>query len=281
MNLDKPLVSVLMTAYNREKFISEAIESVLTSTYSNFELIIVDDCSKDSTVEIAKSYEVQDKRIRVYNNEINQGDYPNRNTAAGYARGKYLKYVDSDDLIYPHGLEIFVTAMEQFPEAALSFSSRIAQWDKPFPMYLEPNQSLRTHFFQNGFLDTGPLGVIIRTDAFHESGGFSGINMTGDTECWMKMALRYPLLILPPGLIYWRQHDGQQFNEGIRNDIYLKQGFSLINQIVKESGGLLTVDEKSQILKNNRQNTLKLLLKKMIKTGKLKHYWNLYKELFG
>ncbi|MBK6479814.1 MAG: glycosyltransferase family 2 protein [Saprospiraceae bacterium] len=146
MNLDKPLVSVLMTAYNREKFISEAIESVLTSTYLNFELIIVDDCSKDSTVEIAKSYEAQDKRIRVYNNEINQGDYPNRNTAAGYARGKYLKYVDSDDLIYPHGLEIFVTAMEQFPEAALSFSSRIAQWDKPFPMYLEPNQSLRTHF---------------------------------------------------------------------------------------------------------------------------------------
>ena len=66
---DSPLVSVLMTAYNREKYIAEAIESVLASTYTNFELIIVDDCSTDKTVEIAKSYEVKDNRIKVYIND--------------------------------------------------------------------------------------------------------------------------------------------------------------------------------------------------------------------
>ena len=64
-----PLVSVLMTAYNREKYISEAIESVLASTYTNFELIIVDDCSTDNTLAIAKSYEKNDARIKVYLNE--------------------------------------------------------------------------------------------------------------------------------------------------------------------------------------------------------------------
>ena len=90
-----PLVSVLMTAYNREKYIAEAIESVLASTYSNLELIIVDDCSKDNTLQIATNYQAKDDRIKVYKNEKNLGDYPNRNKAASYAKGKYLKYVDS------------------------------------------------------------------------------------------------------------------------------------------------------------------------------------------
>ena len=94
-----PLVSVLMTSYNREKYIGLAIESVLNSTYQNWELIICDDCSSDGTVEIAKSFAKKDARIRVYINERNLGDYPNRNRAAQYAVGTYLKYVDADD--YP------------------------------------------------------------------------------------------------------------------------------------------------------------------------------------
>ncbi|MBK8712927.1 MAG: glycosyltransferase family 2 protein [Niastella sp.] len=99
MNFQDPLVSVLMTAYNRQQFIAEAIESVLASTYQNWELIIVDDGSKDDTVAVTKSYAEKDNRIHVYVNEKNLGDYPNRNKAAFYANGKYLKYLDSDDLI--------------------------------------------------------------------------------------------------------------------------------------------------------------------------------------
>jgi glycosyltransferase involved in cell wall biosynthesis len=73
-----PLVSVLMTAYNREKYIADAISSVLNSTYKNFELIIVDDGSKDATVQIAKQFEAKDERVTVYQNEKNLGDYNNR-----------------------------------------------------------------------------------------------------------------------------------------------------------------------------------------------------------
>ncbi len=76
-NNNLPLVSVLMTVYNREKYIAEAIESVLASSYTNFELIIVDDGSKDHSVEIAQKYEAQDHRIKVYVNEQNLGDYSN------------------------------------------------------------------------------------------------------------------------------------------------------------------------------------------------------------
>ena len=88
-------ISVLMTAFNREKYIGEAIESVLASTFKDFELIIVDDCSSDKTVEIAKNYENLDKRVKVFLNEKNLGDYSNRNKAASLANGKYIKYVDA------------------------------------------------------------------------------------------------------------------------------------------------------------------------------------------
>src|SRR5438309_1057271 len=104
--MSNPLVSILMTSYNRERYIAEAIESALKSTYTEFELIIVDDGSKDRTVEIARSFESKDKRVKVYVNEHNLGDYPNRNRAAGYATGKYIKYLDADDMIYPWGLII-------------------------------------------------------------------------------------------------------------------------------------------------------------------------------
>ena len=116
---DKPLVSVLMTTYNREKYLAIAVESVLASTYENFELIIVDDQSKDKSYEIALSYAQKDKRVKVFKNEKNLGDYPNRNKAASLANGKYLKYVDADDMIYPTGLEVMVSGMEKFPEAGI------------------------------------------------------------------------------------------------------------------------------------------------------------------
>jgi glycosyltransferase involved in cell wall biosynthesis len=84
-----------MTAYNREKYIAEAIESVLASSFTDFELIIVDDCSADSTVEIARPY-LHDKRVQLHINEQNLGDYPNRNRAAELASGKYIKYLDCE-----------------------------------------------------------------------------------------------------------------------------------------------------------------------------------------
>ncbi len=100
----RPIVSILMTAYNREFFISMAIESVLNSTFKDFELIIVDDCSTDATVAIARKYEKLDSRIKLFVNEHNLGDYDNRNFAASVARGKYIKYVDSDDILYKFSL---------------------------------------------------------------------------------------------------------------------------------------------------------------------------------
>ena len=98
-------VSILTTVYNRDKYLAACINSVLASSYQDWELIIVDDVSTDTSLAISKSYEQKDARIKVYVNDKNLGDYPNRNKAASYAKGKYLKYLDADDLIYPRGLE--------------------------------------------------------------------------------------------------------------------------------------------------------------------------------
>lgn len=210
MNSEK-MVSVLMTAYNREKYIAEAIESVLASTFQDFELIIVDDYSNDKTVQIAKSYEARDCRIKVYINESNLGDYPNRNKAASYAKGKYLKYLDSDDIMYSHCLEVMVNAMEKFPNAAVGLTSNIKQFLFPYPHEFNPKEMLEAHFEKYGFLDVGPSGIIFKRDVFEKIGGFSGKRFYGDTELLLKICNGNNSLIFNGSLIFWRIHPEQEF----------------------------------------------------------------------
>ena len=208
--IDLPLVSVLMTAYNREKYLAFAIESVLASTYQNLELIIVDDVSKDRTFEVAASYAEKDGRVRAFRNEKNLGDYPNRNQAAAYARGKYLKYVDADDYLYPWGLGILVKLMEEYPEAGWGLCSLIQIPEKPFPILLTGKQAYEYHYGGYEIFNKAPLSAIIRKDAFDAVGGFSGIRMAGDFEMWHRMALHFPVLLMPDGMVWYREHGEQE-----------------------------------------------------------------------
>lgn len=249
MILDKPLVSVLMTAYNREKYIAEAIESVLASSFTNYELIIVDDCSKDSTVEIAKRYEAKDKRIRVYCNEENQGDYTNRNTAASYAKGKYIKYVDSDDIIYSNSLSIFVNGMEQFPDAAVGIMSSKSQDDKPFPYLMQPSEAYNYHFYLGSLFDTGPSAIIFKADRFREIGGFSGKRYVGDTEINLRLAARWPIVKIASSLVFWRQHDGQEFVSGTDSTGYLELLLPMYREELNKQDIPLSENQKRSILR--------------------------------
>src|SRR2546428_5329472 len=134
-----------MTAYNREKFIAEAIERVLASTYKNFELIIVDDASRDNSVAIARTYEKTDKRIRLYVNEKNLGQFTNRNKSVSYARGEYIMHADSDDTLLEDGIGNCVKSMLQFPKANFGMYSLFDE--KLPPYYLDPHTAIRTHLF--------------------------------------------------------------------------------------------------------------------------------------
>ncbi len=233
--MEQPLVSVLMTAYNREKYIAEAIESVMASTYQNWELIVVDDGSKDRTVEIAKSYETRDERIKVYINEKNLGDYPNRNKAASYAKGKYIKYLDSDDIIYPHGLEVMVNAMEQFPESPFGTQYVEREPKMKYPFLLPSEIAYKEHFWGNGFFLSGPTGTIMRRDFFDKIGGFSGKRHIGDTELWFLLGAQYPIVVFQPALIWWRQHENQEIaKENLNRNVILAR-YNLNIEILNQS----------------------------------------------
>ena len=101
--MEEELVSIIMPSYNTGKFIKETINSVISQTYSNWELIIVDDCSTDNTDEILKN--INDDRIIYLKNEKNSGAAVSRNKALREAKGRWMAFLDSDDLWVPQKLE--------------------------------------------------------------------------------------------------------------------------------------------------------------------------------
>lgn len=105
-----PEVSVLMPAYNRAGIIAQAIESVLTQTFSDFELLVIDDGSTDETVEVVQRYD--DPRIRLVRHDVNRGQTPTRNHGLELANGRYIAMLDSDDLALPRRLERQVALLE-------------------------------------------------------------------------------------------------------------------------------------------------------------------------
>ena len=107
------LVSIIMPAYNAEKYIEEAIQSVLKQTYTNWELIIVNDNSADDTEKIIKKYQGEDKRIKLHSLPKNQGVANARNTAIQNARGRYLAFLDSDDMWLPEKVEKQIRFMRE------------------------------------------------------------------------------------------------------------------------------------------------------------------------
>lgn len=107
------LVSVIMPTYNCGRFIGESIKSVHAQTYQNWELIIVDDCSEDDTVKIVQEIKENDSRISLYQNSVNRGAALSRNTALSYAKGRWIAFLDSDDLWEPTKLEKQIKFMEE------------------------------------------------------------------------------------------------------------------------------------------------------------------------
>lgn len=118
---NNPFVSVITPAYNAERFIHETIDSVLRQTYTNWEMIIVDDRSTDRTVEIIKQYQKNDNRIRLIELKENSGSAVARNTAMDHAKGRYIAFLDSDDLWTPKKLALQLQFMQE-NDIAFSFT---------------------------------------------------------------------------------------------------------------------------------------------------------------
>lgn len=261
-----PLVSVLMTAYNREQYIAEAIESVLASTYTKFELIIVDDYSTDNTVQIASSF-LKDTRVRVYVNGSNLQQFANRNKAAEYAQGKYLKYVDSDDILYSHSLEMMVHIMEANPECALGFCHYSGNSKFPIPHRYSQKEIVSEHYFEGGILFTGPIGTIIRRDAFETVGGFELFGMPSDNHFSLKIASKYPVVSMYRDLIWWRIHDGQAFS-GATDDVNIFNNLKWNLDILTNMNCPLNEEDRLRVIKNFKIIFIRNLVNGVIRSPK-------------
>ena len=112
-NNNAPLVSVIMPAYNAERFVEEAIRSVMSQTITDWELLVLDDGSKDGTARIAADLAAQDPRIRFLPNEANMGVAKTRNRGFDLCRGQYVALLDSDDVWHPDKLEKQLALAEQ------------------------------------------------------------------------------------------------------------------------------------------------------------------------
>ncbi len=254
-------VSVLITTYNREKYITEAIESILTSTYKNLEVVVLDDCSSDNTVSIVSEYMNTDQRVRVVKNDVNLGQFANRNKAIELAKGELIKFLDSDDYLYPHGLELMVHAMERCPEAGIGVP---ATWfNDKLPFCKTSHDAFLAHYSGGNFLSHGPTAVIYRRDVLKKNHLIfeDKYGILADGLFNLKLACLAPVAFFQSGLYYWRVHN-EQVTEGQKKTLQMiLERNAIMKAALNYQYCPLTTDEKKLIIWNFNKINLRHLLK--------------------
>lgn len=170
-----PKVSVIMPAYNSEKYIGTAIESILNQTYRDFEFIIVNDCSTDNTLKIIESYAKRDKRMKVIDSKANLKVAKAGNKALQEAKGEYIVRLDSDDWSYPDRIEKQVKYMDEHPDIVLS-SGNMEICDKELNIKNRSNLPTQSEEIMNVLLQYNPTvhsAMIYRRKEALEVGGYS------------------------------------------------------------------------------------------------------------
>lgn len=165
-----------MPAYNAEKTILESIESVISQTYLNWELIIIDDCSNDMTLEIIKKYSIQDSRIKLIKNEFNLGVSSSRNISIKNCSGDFICFLDSDDIWSPNKLEKQMLLLNSGWDVVCSnyttFSddSNIILQHRKSPPIIKYTDMLKSNFIGNltGIYNRKKLGTFFQKKLGHE-----------------------------------------------------------------------------------------------------------------
>ena len=201
-----------MSVYNGETYLEEAIESIRNQTFKNWELIVINDCSTDSTANILSALSKKDERIKVYTNEINLKLPSSLNKAISLSSGKYIARMDADDICLPDRFEKQYEFMEDNPDIALS-SCRFMTVKNG--VYMSggaggrcDNQALRAML-----LVANPIlhpGVIAKSDVMKKFNYDTTLTCTEDLELWTRMAINnQKIAILPECLLIYRLHDKQ------------------------------------------------------------------------
>ena len=207
-----PEISIIMSVYNGETYLKEAIESVINQTFKNWELIIINDCSTDSTEEILADFANKDDRIKVYLNEVNLKLPKSLNKGISLSQGKYIARMDADDICLPDRLEKQYKFMEENYDVALS-SCRFMTVKNGVYMSGGAGGRCDDQAIRALLLVTNPIlhpGIIARAEVMKRLNYDITLTCTEDLELWTRMAIEnYKIEILPECLMIYRLHDKQ------------------------------------------------------------------------
>lgn len=198
------LISVIIPVYNGGKTIRETIESVLNQTFRDFELIILNDGSQDSTLEVVSS--IQDSRLKVFSYP-NAGLATSRNRGTFHAVGEYISFIDADDLWTPDKLETQLKALQDNPEAAVAYSwTNYIDESGQFLRrggYLTANGDVYAKLLVVDFLENGS-NPLIRRQALIQVGGFDeSLPAAEDWDILLRLAAQHSFVAVPyPQILY-------------------------------------------------------------------------------
>ncbi len=208
----KPDISVIMSVYNGETYLKEAIESVINQTFRNWELIIINDCSTDSTSEILAEFSLKDERIKVHTNEVNLKLPTSLNKAISLSSGKYIARMDADDICLPDRFEKQFKFMEENRDVSLS-SCRFMTVKNGIYMSGGAGGRCDSKALKAMLLVTNPIlhpGVIAKAEVMKKFNYDTSLTCTEDLELWTRMATENQKIeILPECLLIYRLHDKQ------------------------------------------------------------------------
>lgn len=199
------LISVIIPAYNAEKTIAKTINSVLAQTYADFELIVIDDGSQDTTLEIIKN--ISDSRLKLFSYP-HQGHSAGRNRGLSHAVGEYISFIDADDLWTPDKLEAQFQALQTHPEAAVAYSwTNFIDQDDRFlrsGSYINVQGEVYSRLLGTNFIENGS-NPLIRREALTAVGKFDETLITSpDWDMWLRLAARYSFVCVEAPQILYR-----------------------------------------------------------------------------
>ena len=213
-----PKVSVVLPAYNCEKYIQKAIDSVIEQTYTNWELLIIDDCSTDQTLEIAKQAEVSDARIKVIKQTCNGGVAKARNAGIDYAQGEWIALLDADDYWVKDKLMLQLECTKEYHADIVYCSYGFVDEDgKEYGSFIVPEKTDFEATLVKSVISCSTC--FIKTELFKRN-KFSSEFYHEDLHLWLKMLQQGAIARgVTEILAYYRQVKGSRSNNKIRSAV--------------------------------------------------------------
>lgn len=227
MSENKPLVSFILPVYNSERFLAETLHSIIEQTYDNFEVIAINDGSKDDSLKVLRRYAEFDKRIKVFTQK-NNGLVYTLNRAIELSSGEFLVRIDSDDLCVPKRLEWQLAKMEKNPKAVLCTGAYelIDEEGTFLGINVVPTRSEDIKMLMYTRNPIAHASVMLRKSMLPEKPYNNSVGPTEDYELWSRLAIEHDLVAVPRVIMRYRINtSGIMHTIGHKQWSYMKTNF--------------------------------------------------------